>query len=116
MSCQVLSPGVQECKGPVVDEVGEVVLRIVRPMLLRHPVHREGVVIVLGVANLGQGMVISSIYGDKQGGQGFLKLSTLYDSTDQSLPRVPASGNLLHPSSSRQSVHVHVLTRVHGLQ
>ena len=78
MSCQVLSPGVQECEGPVVDEVGEVVLRIVRPVLLRQPVHREGVVIVLGVANLGQGMVLISIYGDKQGGQGFLKLSTLY--------------------------------------
>ena len=61
MSCQVLSPGVQECEGPVVDEVGEVVLSIVRPMLLRHPVNREGVVIVLGVANLGQGMVIISI-------------------------------------------------------
>ena len=78
MSCQVLSPGVQECEGPVVDEVGEVVLRIVRPMLLRHPVHREGVVIVLGVANLGQGMVVISIYGDMEGGQRFLKLSTLY--------------------------------------
>ena len=78
MSCQVLSPGVQECEGPVVDEVSEVVLSIVRPVLLRHPVHREGVVIVLGVANLGQGMVIISIYGDKQGGQRFPKLSTLY--------------------------------------
>ena len=72
MSCQVLSPGVQECEGPVVDEVSEVVLRIVRPMLLRHPVHREGVVIVLGVANLGQGMVVISIYEDKQVGKRFL--------------------------------------------
>ena len=53
----LLVPVIQECQGPVIDEVSVVVLTIAVSMLLCHTIHWQGVIVVLRVSNLSDRLI-----------------------------------------------------------